>query len=78
MTGSSSGHTRPVIRSAVGVGFLGAFTTFSTFAVESLTLFRGQRWVQGFAYLGMNLGIGIAAAVAGVLAARELFQLIRG
>src|SRR5262245_5306550 len=30
----------PVIRAAVTIGFLGGFTTFSSFAVQSFTLFR--------------------------------------
>lgn len=62
----------PTVRIAVTVGFVGAYTTFSTFAYESL------RQVQGGA-LGMAIGnvagsvvLGIAAAWAGVALGRAI------
>ena len=48
------------IARVVAVGFLGAFTTFSTFAVESTRLAPGRR----IAYVGISVigGIGLAGA----------------
>lgn len=42
LTGFVTAHssTSPAIRVGVGVGFIGAFTTFSTLAYESLRLLR--------------------------------------
>lgn len=35
-------------------GFLGAYTTFSTFAAESLLLFEAQQWLKLFANILAN------------------------
>lgn len=52
-------------RYAVGVGFLGAFTTFSTFAVEAEALLRRNEWMYSAFYVGGNLVLGILAVIAG-------------
>jgi len=53
------------VAAAVFTGFLGAFTTFSTFAFESLELWHQGR-VAAFALnvIGQNL-VGLLAALAG-------------
>lgn len=50
---------------ALGSGFAGAFTTFSTFSVDAYALVRGRRWGLAAAYLALSLGLGAAAAYAG-------------
>jgi fluoride exporter len=52
-------------RFALGIGFLGAFTTFSTFAVEAEELAQRGEWTHAAFYIGGNLVLGIAAVVAG-------------
>jgi CrcB protein len=47
------------------VGFLGAWTTMSTVAVESDTLVRGGDIGLALAYLAATITAGLAAAVAG-------------
>lgn len=59
----------PEVRLLIGTGFLGAYTTFSTYVLETVTLWdRGQRWgaiAYGLGSLGAGLvGIGIGAAWA--------------
>ena len=50
---------------AIAVGFLGAFTTFSTFSVETWTLLRTDRVGAAAAYLALSIGLGVLAAGAG-------------
>jgi CrcB protein len=54
----------------VAVGFLGAFTTFSTFSVETFDLLRTDQTVQAALYVGLSVGGGLAAAALGYAAAR--------
>ena len=46
----------------LGTGFLGAFTTISTFKLESWTLFRQGLGETGVLYTGMTYILGMAAA----------------
>jgi CrcB protein len=60
------------VGSSLAVGFLGAYTTFSTFAVESTLLGDDDRVPAALAYVLLSVGIGIAAASAGVALGRVL------
>jgi fluoride exporter len=48
------------------VGFLGAFTTFSTFSLESVTLLQQERWSAFLAYTGVSLFGCLLATAAGI------------
>ena len=62
----------PRWRLLVGVGFLGAYTTFSTFTYESVQLLlAGQLWPGLANLLGSNL-LGLAAAVLGIALGRRV------
>ena len=60
----------PEARTAVGVGFLGGFTTFSTFSVQAVLDVDGGDAVRAVVYVSASVIFGIAAAAAGFMLAR--------
>jgi CrcB protein len=54
----------------IAVGFLGAFTTFSTFTHDAAALLRGDRPVAAFAYVAASVLIGLAASALGYAVGR--------
>ena len=53
------------VRVALGVGFLGAFTTFSTFSYETVTMLRDGRAGAAALYVATSVVVGVAAAALG-------------
>lgn len=51
----------PELRALVTVGFCGAFTTFSTFSYETVTLMQEGAWARAALYAFGSLGLGMAA-----------------
>lgn len=62
----------PHVRLAVAVGFVGAYTTFSTFEYETARLVEGKDFVYGLLYVVLSFAVGFAAVWAGILLAREI------
>jgi CrcB protein len=58
------------LRFFLGVGFLGAYTTFSSFSVETLVLLREGSIVFGIANIFANNIAGLTAALLGFVLAR--------
>jgi CrcB protein len=56
----------------VAVGFLGGFTTFSTFAWQTLQLMEGGEMTHGLLNIAASLGLGMAAVWLGATLARVL------
>jgi CrcB protein len=62
----------PDWRSVLMVGFLGAFTTFSTFSLETVELWLQGQGAMAMAYAATSLLGCVAAAAAGVLLTRAV------
>ena len=62
------GETRTIIL----VGFVGAFTTFSTFAFETGEMLRSAQWLMAAGNLAAQNVVGIAALILGMAAGRSL------
>ena len=59
------------MRLALGVGFLGAFTTFSTFEFETHALLEDGSWVTATTNMFGSLFVGLIAVRAGIVIARS-------
>lgn len=66
------GGIPPAVRGALGVGFCGAFTTFSTFSQQTLALAEQGRWGTSLANAGLNLGGCLIATGLGLWMAARL------
>ena len=64
----------PELKRALTVGFLGAFTTFSTFAYESVAMVQDGDWVRAGGYAFGSLLLGMAAVLAGLALATTLLK----
>lgn len=62
----------PALRTAVTVGFLGAYTTFSTFSLETLRLLEDGAYGLGLANVGLSVLGGLVAAWLGLVAGRAI------
>jgi CrcB protein len=59
------------VRTSIMVGFLGGFTTFSSFCLEALKLAEEGKLFYCFIYLGGSPVLGLSATYLGVFLARK-------
>ncbi len=71
--GGSSEENEP-LRLGVGVGFLGALTTFSTFGAETIKNVQEGNWGIAIGNVSANLILGLACVVLGIVVAKKLFN----
>lgn len=62
----------PNWRVALGIGFLGAFTTFSTFTYETVRLAEDSAYTLALVNIAAMTFLGLVAAAAGLLVGRTL------
>lgn len=64
---------KPEWRIIIGTGFLGAFTTFSTFELEAQHLLQWQEWKAASVYIAGNVVLGFGAILFGRALVMRLF-----
>lgn len=62
----------PWLRTAVLVGFLGSYTTFSTWTLESWRLIEDGAVGLALANLGGSVALGLAATYGGIVVGRVI------
>jgi len=60
----------PETRLLVAVGFLGAYTTFSTYGLDTFILLRNRSWTAALFYWAGSAVLGIVCLQLGVILAR--------
>ncbi len=60
------------LRLGIAVGFVGAYTTFSTYMFESDKLIRDGEWLSASFYLAGSLFIGLLAVRLGAIVAHRM------
>lgn len=62
----------PALRALLVTGLLGAFTTFSTFSLDIWSLIENGRGAAAALYVGLSLGLGLGALLAGLTLVRRI------
>ncbi len=70
--GTASAVLSPDLRAGLLIGFCGAYTTFSTYSYETITLLQSGAYLRAGAYAVGTVVAGLAATVAGIAAANQL------
>ncbi len=66
------GNPSPEVKGFLTVGLLGAFTTFSTFSLDVVTLWERGASFAAMGYIMASIMISIAALFAGVAILRQI------
>lgn len=65
-------HFPPVLRTFLFIGFLGSFTTFSSFSLETMGMIQKGQIAPAFLYIILQNVLGISAAFLGYLVSTRM------
>ncbi len=61
-------------RSFISIGFLGAYTTFSTYTLESINLFKEGEYKLFFINILLSNILGLGMVIAGIFTSKFIFK----
>jgi CrcB protein len=64
----------PEWRVAIGVGFFGGYTTFSSFGWETAKMLEEGAWARAAAYVSASVVAGLLLSAAGIRLANKLIE----
>jgi len=62
----------PYLKQLLVVGFLGGYTTFSSYSLDAINLFEDGKWQEALLYIIGSNGLGILACFLGVILTRRM------
>jgi len=65
------------IRSFLLIGFLGAYTTFSTYSLETINLIKDGEYKTGIINIALSNFLCLFMVIAGMITSRILFKALR-
>jgi fluoride exporter len=60
------------LRAFLLIGFLGGYTTFSSFAIETVNLIESGAWQKGLLNILLSVSLTVTAAALGIMLGRQV------